>query len=142
MILAAGALAASMTLTLAPSAGATAAPAKARAFTCTGTISKYYTKQTVSGTYVKGKPSNVSVYDWQNTLLIFTPKPKLDPTYDGGYWTQTYGLDQWKVGKTADMAFHLMLPPPPMGSMFQALLKTDFLPNNGNWQNWMDCTSS
>jgi hypothetical protein len=117
-------------------------PAAARHFTATGDLGRYYTKQTVTGTYRNrhGRPVKVSVYDWQGTELVFTAKPRLDKSWWGNYWHDTYGLDQWSVGSGGGMTFHFMLPPPPMGSSFTALLVTEF-DVGGNWQNWMDGTA-
>ena len=117
-----------------------------RQFTATGTLGRYYTKQTVTGVYRNsaGRPLDVTVYDWQDNALLFKHRPALDTAWWGGYWTSSYGLDQWRLGKAGDNTYHLMLPVRPMGSTFQALLVTEFGPNgsNGNWQNWMDGTSS
>ncbi len=115
----------------------------ARHFTATGDLGRYYTKQSVEGIYRnhRGRPFSVTVYNWQGEALVFSQKPRLDPTWWGNYWNETYGLDQWYVGSTSGETFHLMLPAAPMGSTFTALLVTEFS-FGGNWQNWMDGTST
>lgn len=111
-------------------------------FTCTGTMGRYYTKQTVNGIVVKKNvPKGVTVLDWQSRVLITSPKPALDNGYDGGYWKQTYHMNEWNLGTTADYSFHFMLPDTRLGGTFQAMLLTEFAVG-GNWQNWMDCTES
>jgi hypothetical protein len=113
-----------------------------RQFSATGTISRYYTKQTVTGIYRNGagRPVDVTLYDWQGNTVAFKHAPTLDTAFWGNYWHDTYGLDQWYVGQNSQSVFHLMLPPAPMGSTFTALLVTEFK-LGGNWQNWMDGTS-
>ena len=142
------AIAATMVLVAVPTAAAPdprTGPASiaSRQFTATGDLGRYYTKQTVTGTYKnrRARPLNVTVYDYLDRILVVSAKPKLDTAYDQNYWHDTYGLDQWYVGENATAVFHLMLPPPPMGSTFTALLITDFK-GDGNWQNWMDGTST
>jgi len=111
-------------------------------FTCTGTMGRYYTKQTVNGVIVKKDiPKSVTVLDWQDRVLIASAKPLLDNGYWGGYWKQTYHMNEWNLGTTADYSFHLMLPDTRLGGTFQAMLLTEFSVG-GNWQNWMDCTES
>jgi hypothetical protein len=124
------------------SSPATSTIVAARHFTATGTLGRYYTKQTVTGTYknAKGRPIDVTVFNWQDIAQITTAKPKLDNAWWGGYWHTTYGLDQWLIGTSGGNTYHLMLPPPPMGSTFQCLLVTEFS-GGGNWQNWMEGTS-
>lgn len=46
------------------------------------------------------------------------------------------------MGKTDSASYYFMLPNTKVGGSFQAMLMTNFLPNNGNWQNWMDCTAA
>jgi hypothetical protein len=120
---------------------ATAIPA-ARHFTATHTVDEPDTRQTVNGTYTnaKGRPLDVTVFDWQDIAQITTAKPKLDKAWDGGYWHRTYGLDQWLLGTADGDTYHLMLPPGPMGPTFKCLLVTEF-GSGGNLQNWMHGTS-
>src|SRR5690242_7580666 len=68
--------------------------AAARQFTATGTVDEQDTKQTVVGTYknAKGRPLDVTVFNWQDVAQITTAKPKLDNAWVGGYWHRTYGL--------------------------------------------------
>lgn len=119
-----------------------------RQFIASGTLGRYYTEQTVTGTYyshaTRGTPTNVTVYNWQGVALVFAERPRLHEAWWGNYWHDTYGLDQWYVGRSGSDSCHLMLPPAPMGSTFTALLVTEFGPGgiNGNWQNWMDGTST
>jgi hypothetical protein len=115
----------------------------ARQFTATGTLGEYYTRQTVTGVYKnrRGRPLNVTVYDYAGRVLAFSAKPRLDTSFWGNYWHDTYGLDQWLVGGNLNATYHFMLPPPPMGSTFRALLVSEFN-GGGNWQNWMDGTST
>jgi hypothetical protein len=137
-------VAAGGTATASTAPAGSAAAAKMRTFTCNGTLGRYYTEQTVTGALdAANTPRFVKVFNWEMVLQTRNGAPRLDPNYDGGYWTQTYGLNQWAIGRDAarSAAYHLMLPPVP-GSSFDALLKTDFLPNYGNWQNWMTCTAS
>jgi hypothetical protein len=126
-------------------AGATGlGKANPRTFTGTGIISRDYTRQTVTGTLATYKPvpTNVSVFDWQDSLLVMSAKPRLDNNYDGGYWKQTYHLNAWLIGKTPSASYVLLFPDTPVGGTFTVMLMTNFLPNYGNWQNWIDCTTS
>lgn len=129
---------------ISPASGVVLGRSTARTFTGTGIISDYYTKQTVSGTLATYKPvpTTVSVYDWQDNLLVSSAKPRLNNTYDGGYWKQTYHLNAWLVGKTQSASYVLLFPDTPVGGTFAVMLMTNFLPNYGNWQNWIDCTAS
>ena len=120
----AGALLAGVMVGTAPSSGARlASVVRARQFTATGIISRDHTRQTVVGIYrnARGRPVDVTVYNWLGQALVTKHRPKLDTVYAGGYWHDTYGFDQWYVGRTADASFHFMLPPAPMGSTFTAL---------------------
>jgi len=115
----------------------------ARQFTATGTVDRdEETTQTVNGTYknAKGRPFDVTVFNWQDIAKITNTKPKLDNAWAGGYWHRTYGLDQWLLGTADGDTYHLMLLPAPMGSTFKCLLVTEFR-SGGNLQNWMHGTS-
>lgn len=114
----------------------------ARHFTATGTVDEEDTRQTVNGTYknAKGRPFDVTVFNWQDIAQITTAKPKLDNAWAAGYWHRTYGLDQWLLGTADGDTYHLMLPKTPMGSTFTCLLVTEF-GSGGNLQNWMHGTS-
>jgi len=115
----------------------------ARQFTATGTVDQEEdTRQTVQGTYknAKGRPLDVTVFNWRDIAQLTTAKPKLDKAWAGGYWHRTYGLDQWLLGTADGDTYHLMLPPAPMGSTFKCLLVTEF-GSGGNLQNWMHGTS-
>ncbi|MGB8702893.1 MAG: hypothetical protein WCD18_26055 [Thermosynechococcaceae cyanobacterium] len=119
-----------------PSAAAT------RTFTCTGIISRYYTRQTVTGTLIRRNvPRNVTVFDYLNNPIQSAATPPLHNAFWGGYWKQNYQLNAWNLGKNTSAKFHFMLPDTPIGGTFQALLVTEFLVG-GNWQNWMDCTAA
>jgi hypothetical protein len=122
-------------------AAATIAP---RTFTGTGSLGRYYTVQTVNGTFATRRPvpTDVTVLNWQNVVLASSSAPLFRRHYDGGYWKRTYHLDAWFVGRTSNAAFYLLLPDSGVGATFTGMLKTEFLPHNGNWQNWMDFTTS
>jgi hypothetical protein len=124
--------------------GAAAVAATARTFSCTGTISRIYTKQTVTGTLTGLRPSNVSVLNYVNSVLLTKAAPTQTNGWWGGYWKTSYQLNQWNLGKDASgNQYHLMLPDTRMGGTFDALLVSEFGPggSNGNWQNWMTCTA-
>jgi hypothetical protein len=119
-----------------------ASAATSRSFSCQGTISRNYTLQKVTGTLTGTTPSDVTVRNYVDRVLVTKPAPSLDNTWWSGYWKTTYGLNQWKVGKdTNSNIYHLMLPGAPIGGAFQGLLVSEFA-GGGNWQNWMSCTAA
>jgi hypothetical protein len=145
--LAAGALAlaAIAPLGITSVAAAPAAPAvTTRSFSCTGIISRDYTRQTVNGTLAGQRPSNLTVLNYLNTVVHSTPTAKLTNGWWGGYWKATYQLNQWSLGKASDTTnYHLMLPDTRIGATFDALLVSEFGGGTqGNWQNWMTCTAA
>ncbi|MFZ0160835.1 MAG: hypothetical protein WAL50_17530 [Kineosporiaceae bacterium] len=113
-----------------------------RSFSCQGTISRNYTLQKVTGTLTGATPSNVTVRNYVDRVLVTSQAPSLDNAWWSGYWKTTYALNQWKVGKDASSnTYHLMLPGTPIGGAFQGLLVSEFAAG-GNWQNWMSCTAA
>lgn len=120
------------------------AAAVARAFSCTGIISRYYTRQTVNGTLTALRPSNVSVINYAEVVVYTKAAPAKTNGWWDGYWKTTYQLNQWNLGKAADgTVYHLMLPDTAMGGSFQGLLVSEFGGGSqGNWQNWMSCTAT
>lgn len=120
-----------------------ATAATARPFTCTGTISRVYTTQTVTGTLTGTKPTATTVFDYTGTALLSTPAPARTNGWWSGYWKTTYGLNQWKLGKDVNgTVYHLMLPDTRPGAAFEGLLVSEFAGGaQGNWQNWMSCTT-
>src|SRR4051812_3605158 len=58
-------------------APAAASVARMRTFTATGTMGRYYTKQTVTGVYKSsaGRPLDVTLYDWQGTAVLVKHRP-------------------------------------------------------------------
>ena len=141
--LATAAMAMVLALAIFTTAGAATRTATSHAFTGTGSLGEYYTVQTVTGTFLTTKPvpTEVTVYNWQNLAVVSSAAPQLRRNYDGGYWKQTYHLNAWYVGRTTDAAYVLLLPDSRVGATFSGMLMTNFLPNNGNWQNWIDFTS-
>jgi len=124
--------------------GATTAvgvPSRTRTFTGTGILAEYYTAQTVTGMFNGWKPLplNVTVQDWQGTVLVTAPAPRLHRAFWGGYWKQTYHLNAWYLGKGNATRYHLLLPDTPVGGTFTGLLISEF-DAGGNWQNWIDFT--
>lgn len=129
--------------TIAPALAATP-DAVAHPFSCSGSLGRYYTLQTVTGTLTGARPSNVSVADYTGTVQRTVARPTLDNAWWGGYWQTTYQTNQWKLGHDASARYyHLMLPQSRPGAAFTALLVTEFGAGgaNGNWQNWMACTA-
>jgi len=126
-----------------------AAATAARSFSCTQTTSSRGTyRQAVSGTLdASNLPHDVRVTRVQTGVVeVTSANPTATPSYDGGYWKQTYGIDAWFLGTLATgyptKYYYFLLPPAP-GATFTALLKTDFGLNGsqGNWQHWMACTA-
>lgn len=128
----------------APAAAPPAASAASRSFSCTGIISRVYTRQTVTGTLTGLKPTNASVQNYVGTVVHTKAVPGKTNGWWGGYWKTDYALNQWNLGRAADgTVYHLMLPDTRMGGTFQGLLVSEFGGGaQGNWQNWMDCTTS
>lgn len=126
----------------APSAPTAPAPsARVRTFSCTGIMGRYYTRQTVNGTLTGLRPSNTTVLNYANAVMLTSLAPPQRNHWWGGYWKATYHLNQWALGAAGGSSYHLMLPDTVMGGTFTALLVTEF-GVGGNWQNWMDCTAS
>ena len=126
-----------------------AAATASRSFSCTQTTSSRGTyRQAVSGTLdASNVPHGVTVTRVQTGVVeITSANPASAPSYDGGYWKQTYGIDAWYLGTVTvgfpSKSYYFMLPAAP-GASFTALLKTDFGTNGqyGNWQHWMACTA-
>ncbi|MGB8858022.1 MAG: hypothetical protein WCC60_02135 [Ilumatobacteraceae bacterium] len=122
---------------------APARPAVARSFSCTGIISRIYTRQTVTGTITGLRPSGVSVLNYTNTVVHTKDAPARTNNWWGGTWKTGYQMNQWNLGKATDgTIYHLMLPDTAMGGTFDALLVSEFGGGaQGNWQNWMTCTA-
>jgi hypothetical protein len=127
--------------TVSPAPAASAPLVRVRSFSCTGIMGRYYTRQTVNGTLTRLRPSNTTVLNYANTVMLTSPAPPLRNHWWGGYWKAAYQLNQWALGSASGSTYHLMLPDTAMGGTFTALLVTEFSVG-GNWQNWMDCTAS
>lgn len=127
-------------LACAPAASA----ATGRSFTCTGIISRDYTRQTVTGTLTGVKPTNVTVINYLGATMVTAAAPARHNAWWAGYWKSTYAMNQWRVGKDASAtSYHLMLPDTRPGAAFDGLLVSEFDGGaSGNWQNWMTCTAS
>jgi hypothetical protein len=129
-------------------AGASAAATASRSFSCTQTTSgRAAYRQAVAGSLDSaGVPHGVVVTRVATGVVeISSANPVLEPSFDGGYWKQTYGIDAWGLGTVTvgypSKTYTFLFPPNPAAA-FTALLKTDFGPNGsqGNWQHWMACT--
>ncbi len=135
-------------LTTTTLATAFAVPAQAEtsySFSCTGIISRDYTRQTVTGTITGLKPTNTTVLNYQGVAQLATPAPTRTNAWWGGYFLTTYSMNQWRLGKDAsNTVYHFMLPNTRPGAAFNAILVSEFGGAGGpqgNWQNDMTCTA-
>ena len=66
--------------------------AAVRTFSGTGSLGRYYTVQTVTGTFLTNKtvPTDVTVLNWQGTVMVTSAAPRLHNELSGGYWKQTF----------------------------------------------------
>jgi hypothetical protein len=87
-------------------------------------------------------PTAVSVLNWQGNVLITSASPRLQNSFWGGYWKQTYHLNSWNLGRAGGNSYYLLLPDRQVGFAFTGMLLTEFGPGgiDGNWQNWIDFT--
>jgi hypothetical protein len=113
----------------------------AAVFTCSGQLGEYYTLQSVTGTVRGTTPRGVTALNYQSLPLTKAKVPALDNGWDGGYWKQTYQMNQWAIGSRNGTTYHFMVPDTRIGATFTAMLFSDF-GMGGNWQNWMDCTAA
>jgi hypothetical protein len=70
--------------------------------------------------------------------LVYGAEPQLDPSYDGGYWQQTYGFDAWRVGTTDTATYTLLLPHGPIPARFDGMAMIDYV-NAGSYQDQLIC---
>ena len=129
-------------------ASALAAPAQAvpsYSFSCTGIISRDYTRQTVTGTIAGVGPTNTTVLDYRGEAQVAAASPTRTNAWWGGYYVTTYAMNQWRVGRDVNnTVYHVMLPNTRPGAAFNAILVSEFggaRGPQGNWQNDMTCTA-
>jgi hypothetical protein len=110
-----------------------------RTFSGTGSLGRYYTVQTVTGTFMSGKtiPTDVTVLNWEGNVVLTSATPRLHNGLSGGYWKQTYHVNAWYLGSAGGASYHVLLPDTRVGSTFTGMLYTEFSVG-GNWQNWID----
>ena len=137
----AGLIAASLITTARPAHALHRPDAPAAVFTCSGQLGEYYTLQSVTGTVRGTTPRGVTALNYQNLPLTRAKVPLLDNGWLGGYWKQTYQMNQWAIGRRDGTTYHVMMPDTRIGATFTAMLYSDF-GMGGNWQNWMDCAAA
>lgn len=124
---------------------ALAAPPTERSFECVQvTITDPGTELAVRGTIQprRARPTYIAVENaTTGTLLVERYGPRLNNSYDGGYWFTNYGLNTWPVGRYATTNYMFLVNAGSVGSVFSAELHEIFGPH-GSW-GWypleMDC---
>lgn len=111
-----------------------------RQFNCAGMVAPSQVRQRITGGLTAlDEPVDVTYYKSSTSQELVTGgAPELDPSYDGGYWLQNYGLQAWRVGTTDLASYTLLLPSGAIPPRFDAMGMVDYL-GGGSYQDQLTC---